>query len=1038
MVGKRKRTQKAGSASIGSKATNRTKSAATGSTGSAPNPEETAVDKAQSQLNRGIFCAYVDIFRTEDFKQRFTLSKFNLYKLHDWVCEVGGTTSAPPAVAALHAVCERKLNSTRARRDQKTEKSTTTKVTELKSVRDVLDTQQVTQVLRAAIAISTFASNDERVYELFTKCFRDHDVSSKYIVATFYLPSVLGNLRVKTKQSVLRSIETPSKLEALLFFHCIRMHWDSELTFRTAHIGSRIGFALQKIVNAWARLVENVKVATLGRLSSLLLPYVKFNEETGLFECLKSREDGWSPTTLQRTVIGVEPTTNQSAVSAVAWSRTEDLDTALRFITDMLFTHLHSVLHRKYLYSAAEKDLDSCPFLYKYNLPTNVTALPAVFSELPETICEAFDIEAPDALPLPDDEVPAVPIDVETTIVEESHSTPQAKRPKTTSGDARGNSETTSTVVKNEPLTLNLQPGKFPHMSEEASDAFEIINVEVCKTVQTFRDDFRSLVENEINEGGRDITGEVDFLIADPPYNVRSENSKDNSAHDVFTDKDMEDLVEFCNVVMKEGAHGIIFCAFAQFEDYRQLLTHTMRDGTDWEADSTGKTTKEEAVFTVESSPYIVVRSNGSFTNPLRATGMHVNMAETCVHFWKKGGSITEMKTRLDFNSPSPFGGKLPPWTNVLTDVPQPTGHEVMWHPDKRDQYGGRCRLRPEQKSIELMKFLINKFTKPGDLVCDPCGGTMPAAKACIELDQQRKFIGTDEDQWCVSYADEVIIATYAKQLLCSNSDITSSDPKVMQAAQVAFMEVERLRLKSRLDAWVCPTGLVPIQTFPPHIVEFLCQYYGDRSLYDRRGLSMNRWSPEWVQRMNRSDVRALRAFEAAQRNLVVRKSGIRHPDAGLGVFAARPFAKGETITWYYGTLVYGDLGADRRLYKTYGTGLLAVTSNDYDRWAMQLPHTFVDVSDNQYNGWVVGAPFCVARYINDPRYLDGDPDSNTTTKRVANTQSLPKSKNLRNKDFELYDCVHIVATCDIDRDDELFLSYGTEYTFPQETSTSN
>lgn len=49
-------------------------------------------------------------------------------------------------------------------------------------------------------------------------------------------------------------------------------------------------------------------------------------------------------------------------------------------------------------------------------------------------------------------------------------------------------------------------------------------------------------------------------------------------------------------------------------------------------------------------------------------------------------------------------------------------------------------------------------------------------------------------------------------------------------------------------------------------------------------------------------------AAECSTQGMDVKRSFIPHPASGLGVFAASPFGKGQTITYNYGSLVYAGL----------------------------------------------------------------------------------------------------------------------------------
>ena len=143
-----------------------------------------------------------------------------------------------------------------------------------------------------------------------------------------------------------------------------------------------------------------------------------------------------------------------------------------------------------------------------------------------------------------------------------------------------------------------------------------------------------------------------------------------------------------------------------------------------------------------------------------------------------------------------------------------------------------------------------------------------------------------------------------------------------------------------------------------------------------------------------------------------------------------KSYVKGDIIGYYYGSLVYGDLGAKRRLHKKYGTGILSVSTPEFDRWAMKISYQFADADSNMYEGFVVAAPFCVCRYLNDPRYLPGE-DVPKAKKRVDNAVFKAKRTARWNRDFEMYDALQVVAKTDIRIGEELCVNYGAEYNFP-------
>lgn len=324
----------------------------------------------------------------------------------------------------------------------------------------------------------------------------------------------------------------------------------------------------------------------------------------------------------------------------------------------------------------------------------------------------------------------------------------------------------------------------------------------------------------------------------------------------------------------------------------------------------------------------------------------------------------------------------------------------------------------------------------------DTCAGTFSTLKACMSLEKHRRFVGTDLDENCILTCQDSIIECYAEQVLNQNSDIITKDVEIRQACEMVSLEIKRRQVKRRADAWETPPGLVPIQNFPPHIVQYLCQYYQDFTLYNGyRHLSMNKWGLLWIQRMNSADTNALLSYEAMMLSLQVKKSLIKHPKAGMGVFTTKPRAKGDVIGYYYGALVYGDLGTNRRLLKRYGTGILSCTSEDFDIWANQLAHPFTDNKNNQYDGYIIPAPFCVTRYINDEQYTDGDKEKHLLTKKSSENSSEKafnrRRRNVRfvedtgarsNRCYEKYSSLAVVAMRDIAEGEELYVHYSNDY----------
>ena len=68
--------------------------------------------------------------------------------------------------------------------------------------------------------------------------------------------------------------------------------------------------------------------------------------------------------------------------------------------------------------------------------------------------------------------------------------------------------------------------------------------------------------------------------------------------------------------------------------------------------------------------------------------------------------------------------------------------------------------LHPTQKPVDVMRWIVDRWTKPGDLVLDPYMGSGPVAQACHELG--RRYIGIElVEDYC-----KVAVSRLAQQTL--------------------------------------------------------------------------------------------------------------------------------------------------------------------------------------------------------------------------------------------------------------------------------
>jgi len=103
--------------------------------------------------------------------------------------------------------------------------------------------------------------------------------------------------------------------------------------------------------------------------------------------------------------------------------------------------------------------------------------------------------------------------------------------------------------------------------------------------------------------------------------------------------------------------------------------------------------------------------------------------------YWTSEGNIVE--SRLVANH----------WKAILIYTKGPWLPRFVWN-DLFHFESKEKKWHPWQQPIEEAEKLIEIFSRPGDLCCDPCGGGFTVALACQKLG--RRFVGCDIEEECV------------------------------------------------------------------------------------------------------------------------------------------------------------------------------------------------------------------------------------------------------------------------------------------------
>lgn len=243
-----------------------------------------------------------------------------------------------------------------------------------------------------------------------------------------------------------------------------------------------------------------------------------------------------------------------------------------------------------------------------------------------------------------------------------------------------------------------------------------------------------------------DLSGVVQLVLTDPPYNVRRLARKEQSDHDVLSEADMRACVDLFLRLVRPGGHLLIFSSAEQHPLWVSLLRLATdrplgRPQHQRRGVGTGR-----AAFRVDTSPLFIIKDAHSFTTQRRSSTNLSPKVEYVVHATRAGAEARDAYEMVNYRAFNSVPSRFPAHHNVIDNVRPPLYHEVV----RRGGSGAGAGkwLRPEQKSLALLEELIQRFSQPGDIVVDPFAGTFSTAVACLRvpLGQYRLAVCCDTD----------------------------------------------------------------------------------------------------------------------------------------------------------------------------------------------------------------------------------------------------------------------------------------------------
>lgn len=111
--------------------------------------------------------------------------------------------------------------------------------------------------------------------------------------------------------------------------------------------------------------------------------------------------------------------------------------------------------------------------------------------------------------------------------------------------------------------------GSEPIASATLREEEKTVMIKLVKTMATlfsiYDIDYRNLKGEHGLVVGEDLSGKVDFVLSDIPYNVLRDPNDDHSQYDVFGSTDTKNMAKIFGDVINPGVLGHAFCSALQF-----------------------------------------------------------------------------------------------------------------------------------------------------------------------------------------------------------------------------------------------------------------------------------------------------------------------------------------------------------------------------------------------------------------------------------------------------------------------------------------
>ena len=255
----------------------------------------------------------------------------------------------------------------------------------------------------------------------------------------------------------------------------------------------------------------------------------------------------------------------------------------MRHIAYAMMKKLKDIVTNNELYTLREVEIPKWPTIRSLR-QSHRGALPFVFSELPDSALQAFNIAKPVPPPMEvinvDNagtssvgKITEMSADNADPVVQQGtqgfKAVPNKKRQTTLSvrlnkkrkrvmpvvnTDEGDDGQLPSHTVKTEDVLFDVEPAEQDNYDEATKAAFDTLSEDLEKIVHVYTSDASALMEAHEDTAGENLEGSVDLYLTDPPYGIRRELDKTNSSYDTIHRSTMKAFGTDVSRYLKRGA----------------------------------------------------------------------------------------------------------------------------------------------------------------------------------------------------------------------------------------------------------------------------------------------------------------------------------------------------------------------------------------------------------------------------------------------------------------------------------------------------